>query len=355
MSTKQLYNLVKKGKRGENVGIPTGIPKLDAVMYGIQKGYLYTIGASSGIGKSSFSISTFVYNLIENSKDTPISILFYSFEMSKEVLLAKLLSRHIYDNYGEIVTYEDILSLTQPISDEHLALVNDSKEWLDSIEERMVVYDKPLSPNAIYATCKEWLKSFGEFVAIDEHKEDYIERDSSTYKVVVWDHVGLCAGPGSKKEKIDILADYAIYFRNKCHISGIFVQQLNRGVSSMDRKTNGFELVGLEDFKDSSGTTDASEVVIALYSPYREKIARCEGYPIQNVLKDRFILLEVIKNRFGRSGVNIGTIFHGEINRFIQLPRPEEIGDYTKYLDLTYIEKDDKKETDEDNKNIFKF
>ena len=123
----------------------------------------------------------------------------------------------------------------------------------------------------------------------------------------------------------------------------------------MDRKTNGFELVGLEDFKDSSGTTDASEVVIALYSPYREKIARCEGYPIQNVLKDRFILLEVIKNRFGRSGVNIGTIFHGEINRFIQLPKPEEIGDYTKYLDLTYIEKDDKKETDEDNKNIFKF
>ena len=60
MSTKQLYNLVKKGKRGENVGIPTGIPKLDAVMYGIQKGHLYTIGASSGIGKSSFSISTFV-------------------------------------------------------------------------------------------------------------------------------------------------------------------------------------------------------------------------------------------------------------------------------------------------------
>ena len=41
-------------------------------------------------------------------------------------------------------------------------------------------------------------------------------------------------------------------------------------------------------FKDSSGTTDASEVVIALYSPYREKIARCEGYPIQNVLKNRF-------------------------------------------------------------------
>lgn len=89
-------------------------------------------------------------------------------------------------------------------------------------------------------------------------------------------------------------------------------------------------------FKDSSGTTDASEIVIALYSPYREKIARCEGYPIQSVLKSRFILVEIIKNRFGRSGVNIGTTFHGEINLFRELPKPEEIGDYEPYLNLMY-------------------
>jgi len=47
-------------------------------------------------------------------------------------------------------------------------------------------------------------------------------------------------------------------------------------------------------FKDTSGTTDASEVVIALYYPYREKIARCEGYPIQNVLKKRFRLVQIL-------------------------------------------------------------
>ena len=95
-------------------------------------------------------------------------------------------------------------------------------------------------------------------------------------------------------------------------------------------------------FKDSSGTTDASEVVIALYSPYREKVARCEKYPIQNVLKNRFILLEVIKNRYGRSGVNIGTVFHGEIGLYTELPKPEEIGDYSDYLNL----QEDEKETE---------
>jgi hypothetical protein len=62
----------------------------------------------------------------------------------------------------------------------------------------------------------------------------------------------------------------------------------------MDRKLNNYELIGLEDFKDTSGTTDASEIVIALYFPYREKIARCEGYPIQNVLKKRFRLCQIL-------------------------------------------------------------
>ena len=161
----------------------------------------------------------------------------------------------------------------------------------------------------------------------------------------------------SKKEKIDTVADYMIYFRNKCNITGIFVQQLNRGVSSVDRKTNGFELVGLEDFKDSSGTTDASEIVIALYSPYREKIAKVEGYPIQNVLKEKFILIEVIKNRYGRSGVNIGSVFHGNIGMFKELPLPSEISDYEPYLNLNY-KKDEvyvNEDEDENNEIMFKF
>ena len=75
----------------------------------------------------------------------------------------------------------------------------------------------------------------------------------------------------ARKKGIDTTVDYFIYFRNKCSLTGIFIQQLNRGQKSMDRKLNGYELVQLDDFKDTSGTTDGSEVVIALYYPYREK------------------------------------------------------------------------------------
>lgn len=94
-------------------------------------------------------------------------------------------------------------------------------------------------------------------------------------------------------------------------------------------------------FKDTSGTIEGSEVVIALFYPHREKIARCEGFPIQNVLQDRFRLVQILKNRFGKSDKNIGCTFHGEIGLFKELPKPDEIGDYEPYLDLHYKQKDE--------------
>ena len=128
----------------------------------------------------------------------------------------------------------------------------------------------------------------------------------------------------------------------------------------MDRKTNGYELLQLDDFKDTSGTTDGAEVVIALYYPFREKIARCEGYPIQNVLKKRFRLIQVMKNRYGIADISKGITFYGEIGMFREMPRPEEITDYEPYTslevyrDILHKKQIDNVETD-DQSNVFKF
>jgi hypothetical protein len=357
MSSKQFLHAVKQGKKGHNVGIPTGIPKLDSIIFGIQKKCLITIGADTGGGKTSFALATFVYNLWKNKGDREVSILYYSFEMNKESLYAKILSLYIWDTYSVVIPYKVILSMQETISDEHYDIILKCSNFLSELDDLLTIYDKSLTPAAIYATCKGWLSEFGEFRDIDEHREEYIPKDSR-YKVVLLDHVGLIHGTGTKKERIDTVADYMIYFRNKCEITGVFIQQLNRNAKSMDRKLNGYELVGLDDFKDTSGTTDASEVVIALFFPYREKIARCEGYPIQNVLKKKFRLLEVLKNRYGDADLNIGLNFFGEIGLFKELPKPDEIGDYEPYLSLEYEKEqeneDNNTDLDDNNKNSFK-
>lgn len=350
MGVNRLFENIEEGRRGRNIGISTGLPVIDSLIYGIQRKYLYTIGADTSGGKTSFAIDVFVYNLLKNAGNTPVSILYYSFEMSSDILFAKILSLYIFDTFGQIISYQEILSLTEAISDEKFFYIEQSKDWLLNIQKHVTIYDKALSPGGIYATCKEWLKNFGTFVQIDEHREDYVDNDPNRYKVAILDHVGLISGQGSKKERIDLTVDYFIHFRNKCSLTGVFVQQLNRNAKGMDRKTNGYELIQLDDFKDTSGTTDGSDVVIALYYPYREKIARCEGYPIQNVLKKRFRLLQVLKNRYGIADSNKGCVFYGEIGMFKEIPRPDEIGDYEPYLSLDYL-----KPTTDDNKNVFNF
>lgn len=356
MSVNKLKKNIKAGQQGENIGVSMGLPNLDKVLYGVQRRYIYTIGADTSAGKTSFAIDIYLYNLLKNAEkdNIKVNVLYYSFEMATEVLYAKLLSRHIWDTYGEIITFEDILSLTKPISDEHIEIVNKGIDWLQKIEEFITIYDRPIPPLRIYGTLKEWLKKFGKFTSINENIEHYTENDKSEYKIALIDHVGLIPGPGSKKERIDTTVEYFIYFRNKCGLTGVFVQQLNRNMKAMDRKLNNYELVQLDDFKDTSGTTDGSEVVIALYYPYREKIPKVDGHPIQHVLKSRYRLIQVLKNRYGRSDVNQSVTFHGEIGMFKELPRAEDIDNYDKYINLDYIENEIEDEEEQKDEKITK-
>ena len=219
---------IDNGRLGRNVGISTGLDKLDSLIYGIQRKYLYLVGSDSGSGKSSFVIDIFIYNLFKNKGEKDISVLLYSFEMSSSVVFAKVLSLYIWETFEVVVTYEDILSLSKPISTENYEYVQKGLAWLEDIQQYITIYDKSLKPTGIYATCKEWLKKFGEFIPISEHKEDYKENNPNMYKIVICDHLGLLDHGGNKKAAMDLVADYFIYFRNKCSITGVFVQQLNR-------------------------------------------------------------------------------------------------------------------------------
>ena len=358
MGVKQLFHNIKKGKEGKNIGISTGLPGIDSIIYGIQRKYLYVVAADQGGGKTSYAIDIFVYNLYKNRGTHPINILYYSFEMSADVLYAKILSRYIYDQFNKIITYETILSLTSPISDEDYEYVLKSEDWLTELQKCFTIYDRALTPSAIYATCKGWLSQFGQFIQVDEHKEEYIETDSNSYKIALIDHMRLIAGNESVKSKIDLVCDYFVYFRNKCNLTGVFIQQINRNSKSVERKQGGYELLQLDDLADSSGPAQSAEVVIMLYYPYREKVARCENYPIQNVLKHRARIAQITKNRYGRSDINKGLVFYGEIGMFKELPKPDEISDYEPYLNLNY-KKDEiyinTDKNDNENENIFVF
>ena len=81
---------------------------------------------------------------------------------------------------------------------------------------------------------------------------------------------------------------------------------------------------------DSSGPAMASETVIEIYDPSREKRNRCEGYDIRQ-LGSRARLCIVIKNRFGMSDVKKMAAFYGETGYWKEIPLPDQINDYSIY------------------------
>lgn len=48
--TNALYNEIERGLKGQNIGVSTGLLKLDEVIAGIQKKTIYNIAAGQGAG-----------------------------------------------------------------------------------------------------------------------------------------------------------------------------------------------------------------------------------------------------------------------------------------------------------------
>ena len=73
------------------------------------------------------------------------------------------------------------------------------------------------------------------------------------------------------------------------------------------------------------------------------------GYDIKQ-LGDKFRIISVLKSRYGESDVEIAVNFFGKSGIFHELPLPNEIYDYSKYLTPDYILEDEK----DTSKNEFK-
>ena len=58
MSVSSLFDKIDQGRKGKNIGLKTGIPKLDKYTGGIQKGRYTLVFGLSGSGKSSLAYDT---------------------------------------------------------------------------------------------------------------------------------------------------------------------------------------------------------------------------------------------------------------------------------------------------------
>ena len=91
--------------------------------------------------------------------------------------------------------------------------------------------------------------------------------------------------------------------------------------------------------KDSGGPVQDAEIVISMYNPNRDRLNSYRGYDISQ-LADKFRIISVLKSRYGDSDVEIGVNYFGWVNYWKEIPKPDDIYDYTKYQNPQYILKE---------------
>ena len=354
--TESLLKEIDLGREGRSQGYDMGLPKLESVVDGVTKSTMTIIASGTGQGKSSFVLYAYVYRpLMEHLNDDNFFVTYFSLEMPATVIFGKLLSTYIFEKYGKELSIKELLSRKRHyrLSDEDYQIVKDSIEWLDKIEKKIYIYDKSLNAEKLYAILMQKLEEFGTFEETETRKIYKPFNEDLLHEVVI-DHIGLMKPTNgrNKKGEIDTSILYLITLRNMAFISPTIIQQINREQSNIERFKAGRTGIQLSDLKETGDTSDAAEVVIALYGPNRDKLNTYRGYDIKK-LGDHIRIFQVLKTRFGEADVEIAVNYHGGINVWKELPLPNEIYDYNKYTTPDYIlEKEEKIE--DNSKSDFK-
>lgn len=334
ISKEDLKLKINAGRIGLNKGLPHGLSRLIEFIPGIQQSTYYLVGAESGVGKSAFVNNCFIFNPIDwylsnkNNTDIKLKIHYYSFEISKDIMLYKAVCRKIYVDYGILLDVNYILSRGRfRISDEHYQLVIQSLDYFDEMNDILYISDIPENPTGIWKRELNYAEQNG--IGIKECQfieNNYVPKDFNLYTLIIVDHVSLIRKERgfTTKELIDKLSEYLIILRNKCGFTPVVIQQLNRQNSSADR----FKLDRIEpqlsDFKDTGCTIQDSNICLSLFSPRRYELEIHRGYDIKT-LQDRYRSLSILKNRDGESDKIIGLKFIGEVGYFEELKKVNEM------------------------------
>lgn len=333
----RLFELIDKGRKGDNVGLSMGMPKLEELIDGVTPETYYLVAGSTGSAKTSFVLYSFIYKpLLANIDNNNYYSIIYSLEMTEEQLLAKLLSFYVFEQYGIEIPFKLMFSRGKDsiLDDDLYKIICKCKSFLEKIESRLIIFDGGINADSMKISLEKTLIT--RFGKVENGR--YILNNPNIVITVVLDHIGLIRNINgrSKKEEIDLASSYLVYFRNIFKISPVVVSQVNRNSSNIERRKASQQELQLDDLKNSGNPSEDANVVLALFYPFREKMSSYRNYDIK-ILQDRFRGIVLLKNRFGAADASIGTTFYGASGVFKELPRASSINDYSIYKDPNWI------------------
>lgn len=296
--------------------------------------------------KTNLLIFAYIYRAVmDNLENGKLHITFFSLEMKKEIILAKLLCLYIYETYGKRLSFKELFSRKKDyrLSDEDYELVKSCVPWLEKVDKILNIVDTPVSADTARNIFMEDLKKNGKWEGTGRNVK-YIPDDPERTIMCMMDHMALLKYSKSKKEEIDKWSSYIVSLRNRTNATFVMLMQSNRDAASMDRKKQGYKEPMPSDLKDSGGPYEDCDCCLTIYDPIVDNLLTYHDYDIKK-LRGRFKAIICLKNRYGAGNMADYCYFDGKVNYWKELPPAKEIYNY----DNIFGTKEDQIKIKEDN------
>ncbi len=191
---------IRSGLDGKYEGLSNGLDRINNYIFGLQRSCYMLIGGGSGSGKTTlvdFMLISAIQDAI--SKNIPINIFYYSYEIDEFTKRANWLSVLIYNRYNIIITPEKIKGLGKyRLNSEEQTLVNNTIPELNDIFSKIHWRWESLNPTGMYKEWWNFMEKRGTFTTepyLDENnvkKERIIKftnNNPEEYTVAVIDHI----------------------------------------------------------------------------------------------------------------------------------------------------------------------
>lgn len=357
----ELEEEIERGKKGKNYGLPMGFSRLSYATNGIQKRCLIGLFGAEGTGKSSFAISSYIMNPYDYARNTSwvdLKIIYYSLEVSKLDVMAKMTSWKIYHDEltvtspGQLLSKSKAKRITPYIEERSKA----AKEYInDLLNNCLTIIDKPMTPTEIKQDVYQFAKSRGKFYKDKSGILRYYPHNKNEHVIIIVDTLSNLmmepvGGHISKKTTIDKHSDYSRdLYRNTFGYTIVNVMHSNRTLSSFNRVTTGEVFPDKGDILYTSQPAQDSNLIIAVFNPWdyismNPSLKKYMGYEIDK-MNGRFRAAGILKNRDGENNKRVGMLFVGECGYFKELDSVSSMGNqqYGYISNLGLSDTEDKK------------
>lgn len=345
---RKIHAILDRAENGEVVYIP--MTKLGGFSQHVDLApdTQYLVGGDSGTGKTAFVHEHFVLNPYKwwlkygSEYNIDLEIYIRSMERPPEYTILKWGCNLAYQQDNKVVLdVKDVIGrgrkTTAAERDLHRRALNFIKDSRDVIH----IIGGATNPTDIWHHMIEIAKKNGEVVTdnFGRVKEYNIE---NRRKIVIYiiDHMGKARtestikGSGialTDKGVMDRLSSYSSEARDIFGFTQVLVQQFNRGIADLSRRSHGDLTVERTDFKGSANTFEDSDVVMGLLNPYVYNVPSWKGTMGYSIPKmtgrnkiNRFRGLSLLKNSYGADNLHTGCWFLGETGIFKPMPKAAE-------------------------------